>query len=109
MKYFLKNAVLINRLPEIIPAVEAVAYSPAVPATEFFYEIQKIFEVVAQPRKYIFEATVFIGIEGTPAKEFIQDKNFYFTVTGEKTLTEIETQLLIEAQNYINNNYPNTP
>lgn len=105
MKYILKNAVLINKHPEITPEIKAVAYSPAVQATETQPGIPEVQAVEFQPRKYKFDATVFIGIEGTPEGEFIQEKNFSFTVLGDKTLAQIEDQVLIEAKNFIDKNY----
>ena len=105
MIYKLYNAVLINRLPQITDEVAAVAYSPAILATETEPAIPEVQAVEAVPRKYTFEACVFIQPEGAPQKEFIQDKNFSFTVTGEKTLAEIEAQLLVEANIFIDTNY----
>lgn len=107
MKYLLRNAILHNRLPEVIPAVEYSPAVPAIPATETSSEVPEIPEVSAQPEKYKFSATIFIGVEGAPDGKFIQDENIEF-ITESTEQSIVRSALQTEAIKFIEQNYPET-
>ena len=109
MNVELKDAILHNSLPIVIPAVEyqaAIPAIPAIPATETepeIPEIPEIPEVLASPKKYLFKATVFSHAIFAPADKFIQADDITFIT--ENTEDNIVTAALTVEATIIINNY----
>lgn len=98
--FILKDATLVNELPKIIPAIEAVEYSPAVPATETEPEIPEVPAVAAVPKKYIFRAFVFSSPDNAPEGKFIQSDEISFETESTEDAV-VSAKLLVEAQKLI--------
>jgi len=96
MNVKLLDAKLLNALPTVIPAVE---YSAAIPATETTPEIP---EIQAQPKTYIFKATVFTQAAFAPEGKFIQADDIEVTVESSEE-SVVYAAVGIEAQKIIDN------